>query len=144
MKAKEAKITADKRAKELKAQREENERQRSAASAAKWKKEREDWLKDEIAWIDDKIAEKVKKGQTRVDVHLATFDKPEWAEEKAFRKGFAFEPELKKVIKHFKDEGYLIEFRVNKHENVDLSDLNPRDNWFTYETIMEVSWDLNW
>jgi hypothetical protein len=140
MNAKEAKATATKRAAELKTQREEAARKRDEAAADKWRRERAAWFEHELESIEEDIAEAVHKGKTKIDVWLATTEKPEQAEEKVFWTYFAYKPELKKVIKHFEQLGYELNFRVKKEEHYDLSDLNPRDNWFTYETILEVSW----
>lgn len=140
MDAKEAKLTAQKRAKEIEKKREEAERKSAEAHARKWREERANWLKNEIERITSDIAEAVDKGKTDCEVWMASSEERERAEEKAFRAGFAFEPELKRVLKHFEDEDYKLKFVVKEHENVDLSDLNPRDNWFTYETTLEISW----
>ncbi len=140
MNAKEAKLTAQKRAEELKRKREAAERKSAEEHARKWREERANWLKYEIEGITDRIKGAVDKGKTDIEVWLATSDEPEQAKEKAFRARFAYEPELKQVLKHFEDEDYKLKFAVRKHENVDLSDLSPRDNWFTYETTLEISW----
>jgi hypothetical protein len=140
MRAKEAKLAAQKRAEELKQQREEAENARAEKQAKEWREKRANWLKNEISGIEEDIAEAVDKGKSAIEVWMASEDKPELAEEKAFWERFAYKPELKKVIAHFKNLEYDLKFRVKKRENVDLSDLNPRDNWFTYETVLDISW----
>jgi hypothetical protein len=140
MRAKEAKIAAQKRAQELKDQREAAEQKRARESAAKWKKERADWITNHIAWIEGDITEAVNKGKEKIRVNLYSHDKAEDAKPEAFLPRFAFRDELKKVIAHFEKLDYKVEFKVKTEENVDLSDLNPRDNWYTYETQLEISW----
>src|SRR5208282_4163488 len=140
MRAKEAKLTAQKRAAEITQQHEEAEQARAEKQAKEWRERRANWLKNEISGIEEEIAEAVDKGKSAIEVWLASEDKPELAEEKAFWERFTYKPELKKVIAHFKDLGYDLKFKVKRRENVDLSDLNPRDNWFTYETVLDVSW----
>jgi hypothetical protein len=140
MNAKEAKATATKRAEEIKKKREADERKAAEKHAQEWKDERENWYKNHLEWFAKNIADAVDKGKTETSVWLATSDEPEHAEEKAFWQYFAFKLELKKVIAHFEKLGYKLEFSVEKYENVDLSDLNPRDNWFTYKTKLDISW----
>jgi hypothetical protein len=140
MNAKDAKAAAQKRATELKNEREAVERKEQEVQAEKWRKERAEWFTNHISWIEESIAEAVRKGQDKTDIWLATSDEWERATEKAFWERFAFKPELKKVIAHFKGLGYQIEFRVKKEEHIDLCDLSPRDNWFTYETLLDISW----
>lgn len=140
MRAKEAKLAAQKRAAEITQQREEAEQARADKQAKEWREKRANWLKNEISGIEEDIAEAVDKGKSTIEVWMASEDKPELAEEKAFWERFAYKPELKKVIAYFKDLDYELKIVVKPHENVDLSDLNPRDNWFTYETTLKVSW----
>ena len=140
MNAKEAKLTAQKRAAELAKKREQAERKSAEEHAKKWREERANWYTNHISWIEESIAEAVNKGKNKANIWMATSDEPEKATEESFWQGFAFKPELKKVIAHYADLGYQAEFRVKKEEHVDLSDLNPRDNWFTYETVLEMSW----
>jgi hypothetical protein len=140
MNAKEAKLAAQKKAAEIKKKKEDDERREAEQSAKKWKEARAEWFKSELAGIERHIADAVEKGETRTHVWLASSDEPERAAEKAFWERFAYKPELKKVISHFEDLGYQIAFGVKPHEHVDLSDLNPRDNYYTYETILEISW----
>jgi hypothetical protein len=140
MKAKEAKLAAQKKAEELKQKREEAERKKNEDAAKKWREERANWYTNHISWIEESIAEAVNKGKDKTNVWLSSSEKPENATEQAFWGRFAFKPELKKVIAHFEDLGYQIKFRVKTEEHVDLSDLSPRDNWFTYETLLDISW----
>jgi hypothetical protein len=140
MNAKEAKLTAQKRAEEIKKKHEAAERKSAEEHARKWREERANWFKNEIESITASIAEAVDKGKTDIEVWMNTSDEPEQAEEKAFRARFAYEPELKQVLKHFEDEDYKLKFAVKEKRNVDLSDLNPRDDWYTYETTLEISW----
>jgi len=99
------------------------------------------WLfKEEVAWIEQEIEAVVNLGKTKTTVWLASSDKRENATENAFLERFAYKPELKKVMSHFENLGYKLQFGIKDRENIDLSDLNPRDNWFTYETILEISW----
>lgn len=140
MNAKEAKLTAQKRATELSKKREAEERSRQEQAAKKWRDERANWFKSELEWVENAVAEAVNKGKTKTHIWLATSDERETATEKAFWERFAFKPELKKVIAHFEDLGYQLEFGIKKEEHVDLGDVNPRDNWFTYETTLEISW----
>src|SRR5271166_1332846 len=102
MRAKEAKLTAQKRAAEITQQHEEAEQARAEKQAKEWRERRANWLKNEISGI----AEAVDKGKSAIEVWLASEDKPELAEEKAFWQRFTYKPELKKVIAHFKDLGY--------------------------------------
>lgn len=140
MKAKEAKVAAQKRATELKNEREAAERKSANEHAEKWRKERADWYTNHISWIEESIADAVNKGKDKTNIWLATSDEPEKATEEAFWPRFAFKPELLRVIAHFEKLDYQVKFRVKKMENIDLSDLNPRDNWFTYETLLDISW----
>ena len=140
MRAKEAKIAAQKRAQELKDQREAAKQKRAEESAKKWKQERADWITNHLAWIERDIAEAVNVGKEKIHVSLYSHDKPEDAKPEAFLPRFAFRDELKKVIAHFKKRDYKVEFKVKTEKHVDLSDLNPHDNWYTYETQLEISW----
>ncbi len=140
MNAKEAKFAAQKKAIELKEKREAAERRRQEQASKEWREERANWFKNELEWIASLIAEAVDRGKTKTSIHLATSDEREQAEEKAFWDRFAFKPELAKVIAHFEGLDYKVKIVVKKKENIDLSDLSPRDNWFTYETVLEVSW----
>ena len=140
MNAKEAKVVAQKRAAELKEQREAAERKEQEASSKKWRDARANWFKEEVAWIEQEIEAVVNLGKTKTTVWLASSDKRENATENAFLERFAYKPELKKVMSHFENLGYKLQFGIKDRENIDLSDLNPRDNWFTYETILEISW----
>jgi hypothetical protein len=140
MNAKEAKLTAQKRADEIKRQREEREQREAEAHAKEWREEKANWLKYEMENFAHCIKEAVDRGQTSTKVHVETHDKEEWAEEKTFWKNFAYRAELKKVIAHFEELGYTIEYKVKPYRNVDLSDLSPRDDWYTYQSILEISW----
>jgi|GEM_PF-7029756 hypothetical protein len=140
MNAKEAKLAAQKRATQLKDERDAAERKSQEEASEKWRKERADWYTDHISWIEQSIAEAIDKGKNKADIWLATSDEPEKATEQAFWGRFAFKPELKKVIAHFKDLDYQVAFRVKEERHIDLSDLSPRDDWFTYETLLDVSW----
>jgi DNA primase len=140
MNAKEAKLTAQKMAEELKNEREAAEQKSANEHAKKWRKERADWYTNHISWIEESIKEAIDKGKDKTNVWLSSSDEPEKAKEEVFWKRFAFEPELKKVIAHFEDLGYQIKFRVKTEEHVDLSDLSPRNNWFTYETLLDINW----
>jgi len=139
MNAKEAKVTAQKRATELKNAHDAAERKSAEAHAKKWRQAREDFLKNETVHIESAIAEAVDKGKAKTRVWLATSEKPENATEKAFWEGFAYKPELKKVLAHFKDLGYQLKFAVKEERHVDLSE-NPQDDSYTYETILEINW----
>lgn len=140
MNAKEAKLTATKRADEIEQKRIAAERKEAEDHAKKWRDQRANWLKNEIASIESRIVEAADKGQTKIHCWMATSDRREDAAEKNFLARFSYEPELKKVMTHFKKLGYTLAFRVEDYENVDLSDLNPRDNWTTYRTMLDVSW----
>jgi hypothetical protein len=140
MNAKEAKLAAQKRAAEIQKKKEDDERREAEQSAKKWKDARARWFKDECLWIERKIAAAVEKGETKTDVWLASSEKPENATEKAFWERFTYKPELKKVIAIFKDLGYQLEFSVNTKRHVDLSDLNPQEDSYTYETTLDISW----
>jgi hypothetical protein len=140
MNAKEAKFAAQKRATELKNERDAAERKRQAKASEKWRNERANWLRDHISWIEESIAEAVRKGEDKASIWLASSNEPKKAEEGDFLARFAFKPELYKVIAHFKDLDYQVKFGVKREEHIDLSDLNPRDNWFTYRTELKISW----
>jgi hypothetical protein len=140
MKALEAKLVAQKRAKEIEEERAVAEARRQKAAAQEWQSQRAAWLKNHIAWIEQLIADAVYAGKEQTDAWLASFEKREHAEQKVFRASFAFEPELKKVIAHFTKLGYKLKFEVKAQENVDFGDVNPRDSWTTYQTILEISW----
>jgi len=140
MNAKEAKIAAQKRATELKNARDAAEQKSAEEHARKWREERANWFKNELAWIEREIADAVDKGKAKTHVWLATSDDPERAQEKAFWERFAYKPELKKVLAHFRDLGYQLKFSVKEERHVDLSDLNPQDDSYTYETTLDISW----
>lgn len=140
MSAGEAKAASSKRAEELRQQRDEAEQKRAEAQAKKWRDQRADWYKSELESIEERIAEAIDKGKDSIEVWLATRDKREDAEEKSFWSGFAYKDELKKILAIFKKRGYKLKITVKPHENVDLSDLSPRDNWYTYESTLEISW----
>ena len=140
MNAKEAKLAAQKRADEIVKKREDDERKEGEAHAKKWREARENFLKNETAHIENTIVAAVDKGKTKAHIWLASSEKSENAQEKAFWERYAYEPELKKVMSHFKKLGYTLSIRVKTEEHVDLSDLNPGDNWFTYETLLDISW----
>lgn len=140
MNAKQAKLTAQRRAAEINKEREEASRKKREEAAKKWSEERANWQRNQLSYIEESIKAAANKGQTKTSIWLASSEKRERAEEEVFWEGFAFATELKKVIAHFKKLGYQLKFGVKTRENVDLSDLNPRDNWFTYETVLEISW----
>jgi hypothetical protein len=140
MNAKEAKDAAQKKAAEIKQKREEAERLEAEQSAKKWKEARADWFKNECLWIEREIAAAVEKGKTKTHVWLATSEKPENAVEKVFWERFAYKPELRRVIAIYKDLGYELGFRVKEERHVDLSDLNPQEDSYTYETLLDISW----
>jgi hypothetical protein len=138
MNAKEAKLTAQKRAEQIKKEREERERQEAEAHAKEWRDKKANWLKYEMENFGHRIKEAVNKGQASTNIHIDTHEKEEWAEEKTFWKNFAYRAELKKVIAHYEGLGYSIVYKVKPYRNVDLSDL--RDDWYTYQSILEISW----
>ena len=140
MNAKEAKLAAQKRADEIAKKREEEERKEGEAHAKKWREARENFLKNEMLHIESAIAEAVDKGKTKTHIWLASSEKPENATEKAFWERFAYKPELKKVLAHFKNLDYQLAFVVKTERHVDLSDLNPQEDSYTYETQLDISW----
>jgi len=140
MNAKEARATATKRATEIENARQEKERREAEASAQKWREEKANWEKNQIRWITERIAEAVSKGQHSTSFQMEANDDEERSGEKWFWQVTPYKAEMKRVMKHFEDLGYTLEFYVKNRENVDLSDLNPRDNWITYETRLKVSW----
>lgn len=140
MNAKEAKLAAEKKATQLKKQREDAERREADAHAKKWQEERANFLKGEIAHIEYLIAEAVGKGQTKTSTRQTSHEEEERSGEKWFWQTTPFKPEMKKVIAHFEALGYELKFNVKRERHFDLSDLNPRDDWYTYDTILEISW----
>jgi hypothetical protein len=140
MNAKEAKTTATKRAEELKKQREEAEQRRQEKAAKEWKEERANFLKNRIAWLESDIKEAVDKGKTKITMQLESHEEAERSGEKWFWQVTPFKPEWKKIFAHFEDLGYELKITVKRERHYDLSDLNPRDDWYTSDTILEVSW----
>ena len=140
MNAKEAKAVAQRRAIEIKQQREEREQREAEARAKEWREKKASWLKYEMKSFAEYIKEAVNKGKTSTTIHLETHDKKEWAEEETFFRNFAYKNELKKVIAHYEGLGYIIEYKAEPYRNVDLSDLNPRDDWYIYRSVLKVSW----
>jgi hypothetical protein len=98
------------------------------------------WEKNHLSWITDQITEAVNKGQHSTSFQMEANDDRERCGEEWFWKVTPYKAEMKRVMKHFEDLGYKLEFYVKNRENVDLSDLNPRDNWITYETRLRISW----
>lgn len=140
MNAKEAKLTAQKRASEIEKKRNAKEQKEAEDHAKKWKEQRENWFQSELACFERNIAEAVDHGKNKTSIWLDTHDKREWAEEDVFWKSFSYKPELKKVLKHFEELGYTLKYRIEDYRNVDLSDLSPRDDWYTYRSMMDISW----
>ena len=140
MNAKEANRAAQKRATEIKAQQEAAELKRQQEVSEKWRKQRADFEKNEREGIAARIAEAVEKGQHSTSVWMVSNDEKERSGEDYFWQTTPYKSEWKRVLKHFEDEGYTLKVYVKERENVDLSDLNPRDNWITYETKLRISW----
>jgi len=139
MNAKEAKLAAQKKATELKHIREAAEQKQAEAHAKKWRDERANWFTNHISWIEKAISDAVNLGENKTRIWLATSKTPEQAQEKVFWERFAFKPELKKVIAHFKGLDYELKFGIKKEHHIDLSEL-PQDSYDTYETQLEISW----
>lgn len=140
MNAKEAKATAKKNAEAIKKAREVKERRAANESARKWKEERANFLKNRIAWITSDIQEAGSRGKTKTTNRLESHEEAERSGEKWFWETTPFKAEWKKVFSHFTDLGYELKIVVKRERHYDLSDLNPRDDWYTSDTILEISW----